>query len=284
MKYSHISVTPVDGLHDALTLLDRQGKELRVISGGTDVTVYLKDGNLKETSLLDVSRLKELDYVRDGGKYISIGARVTFSELLNSKLVRKWAPLLCEAGVEVGSLQIRNLATLAGNICNASPAADSLPPLYVHGSSVVLASLKGKRELPLPKFVEGPRRTARRPDELLTEIRVPKMAEGTSCFFKKLGLRSSQAISVVSVAAAWKGRSAKIALGAVAPTVIRAQAAEAYIAQHGLSYRDLGKVCLLVASAATPISDLRGTKEYRSKAIRALSYQGFYELLEGRSA
>ncbi len=181
----------------------------------------------------------------------------------------------------MGSLQIRNLATLAGNICNASPAADSLPPLYVQGATVVLTSAEGKRELTMEEFVLGPRRTARRPGELLTEVRVPKMASDSRYFFKKLGLRSSQAISVVSVAASWKRRNAKIALGAVAPTVVRARQAEAFVSRYGLSLKSIDEVCFLVSKAASPIDDLRGSKGYRLEAIRALSFEGFYEQLAG---
>jgi carbon-monoxide dehydrogenase medium subunit len=245
LRYSHIEVSSPQDLGQALELLSRQGEATRILSGGTDVTVYLKDGALKESRLLNLSRLKELDYIRDEGKYLAIGARVTFSSIARSRSILKWAPLLADASLEVGSLQIRNLATMAGNICNASPAADSLPPLYVHEASVVLASVKGRRELRMGEFILGPRRTARRADELLTEVRVPKMAFGSHHFFRKLGLRSSQAISVVSLAASWKGRKAKIALGAVAPTVVRAKKAERFISTHGLSLEDLDEVCVL---------------------------------------
>jgi CO/xanthine dehydrogenase FAD-binding subunit len=281
VKYSQVSVSSPKGLPEALRLLSKQGEGTRVISGGTDVSVYLKDGILRETHLLDISHLRGLNYVRDGGSFISIGSRVTFSGVLRSRLLRRWASLLCQASAEVGSLQIRNLATVAGNICNASPAADSLPPLYVQDASVVLQSLAGRRELALPDYILGPRMTARRADELLVEVRVRKMEAGSKYYFKKLGLRNSQAISVVSVAAAWKGRKARIAIGAVAPTVVRALTAEAFIKKFGLSLRGLDKVCVLVSEAASPISDLRGSAEYRLEALRALAYEGFYEQLGG---
>lgn len=281
MRYTHLEVSSPRSLGQALELLAGHGEELRIISGGTDVTVYLKDGLLKESWLLNLSRLEELDYVRDEGKFLAIGARATFSELVRSRIVRRWAPLLSDAAIEVGSLQIRNLATLAGNICNASPAADSLPPLYVHDATVVLTSAKGRRELAMGQFVLGPRKTTKRPDELLTEVRIPKMASGSHHFFKKLGLRSSQAISVVSVAALWKERKAKIALGAVAPTVVRAREAEDFISRYGLSLKNIDEVCVLVSRAASPIDDLRGSKGYRMEATRALSFEGFYEGLAG---
>ena len=281
MRYSQVEVSSPESLDQALELLAGHGHKLRIISGGTDVAVYLKDGILKESWLMNLSRLEGLDYIREEDKYLRIGARVTFSGLVRSRLIRQWAPLLSDASVEVGSLQIRNLATLAGNVCNASPAADSLPPLYVHGASVVLSSQKGDRELAMDQFVLGPRRTAKRPNELLTEIRVPKMASGSRHFFKKLGLRSSQAISVVSVAASWKGKDAKIAIGAAAPTVVRAEGAQGFIFSHGLDMRNIHEVCVLVSKAASPIDDLRGSKDYRLEAISALAFEGFYEQLKG---
>jgi CO/xanthine dehydrogenase FAD-binding subunit len=281
LRYSHIEVSSPQSLSRALELLAQDGEELRIISGGTDVAVCLKDGTLEESRLLNLSRLEGLDYIREENGCLAIGARATFSWLVHSRIVRRWAPLLSDASVEVGSLQIRNLATLAGNVCNASPAADSLPPLYVHNAIVVLASVMGKRELPIDKFVLGPRKTARRSSELLTEVRVPKMAFGSHHFFKKLGLRSSQAISVVSVAASWKRRKARIALGAVAPTVVRAWDAEDFIFKRGLGLDSIDEVCVLVSKAASPIDDLRGSRGYRLEAIRALAYEGFYEQLAG---
>jgi xanthine dehydrogenase FAD-binding subunit len=252
---------------------------VRVVAGGTDVTVYLKDGALKEELLMDISKLRALGRIRDGGPFLAIGAGATFSQIATDSRVRKWAPLLAEAALEVGSAQIRNLATMAGNICNASPAADSLPPLFVHGSSVVLSSVDGQRELPIADFVLGPRKTARRPSELLTEVRIPKMKPGTLFFFKKLGLRSSQAISVVSIAVTLHGKEAKIALGAVAPVVVFASKAEEFILKFGLDKGNLEEVCFLVGEAASPISDLRGTAEYRRGAVASVAYEGFHEIL-----
>ncbi|HVP22714.1 MAG TPA: xanthine dehydrogenase family protein subunit M [Conexivisphaerales archaeon] len=280
MMYTQVEVRSPKTLAQALNLL-AQDDGLRIVSGGTDVAVYLKDGNLKEGNLLDISHVEGLSYVRDRGRTVSVGARTTFSQIVESGLIRRSSPLLAEASAVVGSLQIRNLATLAGNICNASPAADSLPPLYVHEAAVVLSSRQGSRKLPIRDFILGPRKTARRPDEMLTEVLIPKLPSSHRHFFRKLGLRSSQAITVASVAASWKGRDARISLGAVAPTVVRATRAEEFILEHGLDRENLNEVCLLVSEAASPITDLRASKQYRLAALRALAYQGFYEAMEG---
>ena len=281
MMYSHIEVVSPKTIADALKALRDEGKRTRVVSGGTDVAVYIKDGLLKEPLLLDISHVEDLRYIREEASSIRVGAAVTLSECLMSPLVNAHAPLLNEGAREVGSLQIRNLATLVGNVCNASPAADTLPPLYALEASVVLQSAMGKREMELRDFILGPRRTARRQDELLTEVRIPKMRKGDAFFFKKLGLRSSQAISVASVAALIRKRDNRIALGAVGPTVIRARRAEKYLFHNVLSLKCLRRVCFLVSREASPIDDLRGSAQYRREALWGLAYQGFYEVLRG---
>ncbi|MDG6929356.1 MAG: xanthine dehydrogenase family protein subunit M [Nitrososphaerota archaeon] len=281
MKYSHIKLLSPGSLDEALAFLHDHGAEARIISGGTDLSVYLKDDLVKESVIVDISKVKELRYIQEADGMVKLGARTTFSDCLGSHAVWRKATFLNEAAREVGSTQIRNLATVAGNVCNASPAADSLPPLYALEASVTLRSSLGEREVRLDEFILGPRKTRRNADELVTEVKFPAV-DGHGNRFRKLGLRASQAISVVSVAALSAVDGWRIAMGAVGPTVVRAADAEEYLDRNGLTQASLKAASELVARAAKPITDVRGTAEYRKRAIEALAYQCLYDILYGQ--
>lgn len=283
MKYSEIEVISPGKLDGALRVLAEKGTGCRVIAGGTDVVVGLSDGTIKERCLLDVSRVSELKRIRSFGGWVHVGAGVTLAECLEDPSLGESVPLLCEAISQVGSTQIRNLATLAGNVCNASPAADSLPPLYALEATLTLRSSDGGRKMAVSDFIAGPRKTVRRPDELVIEVSVPCMKSGDGYFFEKLGLRSSRAIAVASVAGLYRVGDPRVALGAVAPTVVRARAAEEMLKREGLSEASVGRVCALVASAARPIDDIRGSARFRKRAVFGLAYEGFHRILRGEA-
>lgn len=271
-------------LTEALSLLAQPG--WRVIAGGTDVLVQ-NEHRVKTLNLLDLSALAELRHIHEDNQAVHIGALATYTDLIRSAAVQTHAPALVQAAREVGGVQIQNMGTLGGNLVNASPAADSVPPLYVLETQLVLRSQQGERTIAVQDFATGPGKTVLQPGELLTEIIIPKIqsAGREITFFEKVGPRRAQTIAKASVALrGWltpEGMltGVRIALGAVAPTVMLApQTAQALMAGP------FTEETLLRASAAAhaechPIDDLRSTAAYRRKLVRGLLIRNLWPYL-----
>jgi carbon-monoxide dehydrogenase medium subunit len=259
----------------ALALLREYGASARIVSGGTDVLVELQRGVKPTETLIDVTQLRELKYVRDEGKRIAIGGIATHNDVLASQACAQRAVPLVQACVEVGAPQIRTRATIAGNLVTASPANDTIVPLIAMSGEVVLQSVDGERVVDIAEFFTGFRQTVMRPDELLREIRVRPLAENERGIFLKLGLRRAQAISVISVAAVVRtnGKTvseARIALGCLAPTIVRAKNAEAALIGKPLNAQTIISAAEAVLEDVSPIGDVRGSAEYRRLAVGAL--------------
>jgi carbon-monoxide dehydrogenase medium subunit len=277
-------------LSQALGVLADSGDAARVVAGGTDVLVELQRGVKPTATLIDISALRELKYVRREGATIAIGGLATHNDLLAAPFARSAALPLAQACIEVGAPQIRARATLAGNLVTASPANDTIAPLTVLGATLVLASAAGERTVPIAEFFTGFRRTQLRPDELIREIRFPALDAGRRGLFLKLGLRRAQAISVIDVAFvltfADDGRvsEARIALGCLAPTIVRAPLAEAALTGRPLDAPTIAAAALAVAADAAPIGDVRGSADYRRATLGALLTAGLERLADGREA
>ncbi len=286
MAYERIEVYSPHSLAEALELLSQKQEALRPIAGGTDVMVMIKDGVLKEKELLNLSYVPELNYIKETENKLLIGATTKYREIRRSPLVNAYTPILIEAVRQIGSPQIQNLGTIGGNLGTASPAGDSIPPLFVLNSTVKLQKLGGSREVQIDKFFLGPRKTVRQPDELITEISLEKMEPGSYYFFEKLGLRSANAISIVSAAGIiglekTTIKYLRLSLGAVAPTVIRATEAEEEATGKELNENLIHVVAKLASEATKPITDIRGTAEYRKKATYGIIYEALYKIMKG---
>jgi CO/xanthine dehydrogenase FAD-binding subunit len=219
-------------LDEVSSLLNRYGKESRILAGGTDLLIGLKRNEILPKVILDIGRIPELSAVRDEESHIFIGATVTHTKISESELIKREAPLLSEAASSVGSVQIRNSGTIGGNIANGSPAADTVPPLIALDAEAQVISQAGKRSIPLSALFPGPYQTALAPDELLSGVRFPKLALKSGTSFLKLGRRKALSVSRITVAVVLvldrNGliQQARICPGAVMPMPSRAERAE----------------------------------------------------------
>jgi CO/xanthine dehydrogenase FAD-binding subunit len=253
----------------ALRLLRDEGP-LVPIAGCTDVYVGFLFGTVDARRFLDLQGLDELRGIARRADTLVIGALATYTDLVRSPLVRRRLPILAEASREIGSPQIQNRGTLGGNIANASPAGDTLPVLAVAEATVVLRSADAERRVPFASFYTGYRQTVMRPDELILAVEVPPV-EGRQ-WFRKVGTRAAQAISKV-VMAAVRAPHPRIALGSVAPTVVRVPRTEAVLAGGGA----LAEAQAVLMSEIQPIDDLRSTAAYRRRVSANLLGQFWRE-------
>jgi len=242
----------------------------KIIAGGTDILVRLKD-EFDWPFLIDISQIEELKGISKKSNLIQIGALITFTEIEKNESLKKYAEVLVQAAFIIGSPQIRNKGTIGGNIANASPAGDSLPPLYVLNAELELTSSSGTRRIPINEFFTGPGKSVLGNDEIISAINIPA-EEDLKGVFLRLGQRQSLAISKVSLALVknTKTNEFRIALGSVAPTVVRAPKTEKLLSENSLNERLINEACETVCKETVPISDIRSEAEYRKEMCGVL--------------
>lgn len=267
------SVERAADLDDLLTRLAGSAGTSRVLAGGTDL--LLSDPGDGQVALIDLTRVESLGAIEESAGGVVIGAAVRLSAIVRSEVLAARFGALADAARLVAGPQIRNLATLAGNVCNASPSADTVPPLLVYDAIARLRSASGHRELPLQEFFTGPGKTVLEPGEILEALVLPWPADRQAASYTKVSPRRAMDLAVVGVAvglADEAGRlKARIALGAVAPTPIRATAAEELVEARGVV--DAGVAAeagALAEEAASPIDDVRGSARYRRAMVRRI--------------
>ena len=255
-------------LREVLSLLSERGRAIKIIAGGTDLMVLMNAHILEAAEFLDIWSVDELRGINDQGDALRIGALTTYTQLIKSELIQQYAPSLVAASRTIGAIQIQNRGTIGGNIVNASPAGDSLPVLAAYDAEVEIGSARGIRRVPFNQFYTGYRRSVLEPDELVLAVRIPKLQKGEVDFYWKVGTRRAQAISKTVMAAKariddQKINSISIAVGSVAPTVVRAPQTESMLTGSVITNGLMNDARQTIAREITPITDLRSTEHYR---------------------
>jgi carbon-monoxide dehydrogenase medium subunit len=264
-------------LQEACELLKKYGGKARVLAGGTDLLYDLYHREIAPNHVINIKRIPDLNNIDyDKSKGLILGPLVNFNELIYSEIVKKHYPILAEVSKRIASHQIRNLATIGGNLCNAASSADSSPILMALDSEVTITGSTGnKQTLPLEKFFTGSRETVLKAGEILTQIHIPPIKERSGMFYKKYIIRQSLEIAVVGVAAfiqlekgSEKCSSARIVIGACAPTPLRVFKAEKILVGKKISADDIEAAAKAASAAAKPISDVRASDSYRKEMVK----------------
>jgi CO/xanthine dehydrogenase FAD-binding subunit len=271
----HFEYFEPTNVEETLSLLNQWKGDAKIIAGGTDLIPLMRDRLVTPKRVIDINKLSELEFIKETDEGIEIGALTRLRAIEISPLVRERIPLLAEAAEQVASIQVRNVATMAGNLVNASPAADMAPSLLVHEARVRTRRTGGKREIALSKFFAGVKETVLENDELVTNIFVPKMLPHTGGAFLKVGKRSALIISTASAASSITlnhgKNSIRVALGSVAPTPVRAREVESFLESHEITENTIKEASDLVPNDIIPITDHRSTAEYRKQVSKVLT-------------
>ena len=260
----------------AVQLLSEHGELASPLAGGTDLIVDLKHSSGNVQLLVDVSRLQEFRGIEETTDGLRIGSMVTYGEIMENPICLEKTPAIVAASHTIGAVQTRNLGTIGGNLVTCVPSADSAPALMVLDAEVTIAGLDGNRRIPIEDFFIAPRKPNLQPYELLEDIWIPKNAMGKPSNFSKFGLRKGQALALVNAAAALQIKEGKIiepriALGAVAPTPIRALKAEALLMGEEPSEKLIEEAAEVAVTECKPIDDFRASLKYRQQLIRTLT-------------
>ena len=268
-------LTTPASLADALTLLKNEPGVWKPFAGGTDLMVLLEAGKLVHRNYINIWGLHELRGIEATDTHITLGALTTYTDVQASPILRREFPMLCQAASETGGLAIQNRGTLGGNIVNASPAADSPPALLVYDAEIELVSTRGFRWAPYQGFHTGYKEMHIEPDELLARIRMPRNTVDMKHYYRKVGTRKAQAISKVCFAAVGKTNDeqiadTRIAVGSVAPIVVRCVQTENTLRRQKLDDATIQIACDTLVQEISPIDDIRSTAKYRLQVAKNL--------------
>lgn len=284
-KFAHLEP---ETIQETCTMLARYKDEAKVIAGGTDLLVKMKNREIKPRYIIRLHNVPSLKYIEmEKSEGMKIGALTTLSAVESAPVVKQNFSILSQAIGQMASPQIRHLGTIAGNLCNALPSADTAPPLLALNATLTLAGTGGERKLPIDDFFLGPEKTVLQEGELLTEIQIPPLPEHSGGVYIKHTVRSALELAIVGVAAvvvpdvnSENIRGARIALGAVAPTPMRAKKAEAILKGTRFDNKRIVQAAQAAANEAQPISDIRGSAEYRREMVETLTERAIHQAWE----
>ena len=259
-------------LRQTFSLFEEIGSGVYLLAGGTDLLVRIKAGRIQPKAVIDVKGIPELNSgIVKSGQEIHVGALTTMAAIHDDALIGKYFPALSEAVVNIGSVQIRNRASIAGNICNASPAADSVPSLLIYGARVSCVSPRGERILALHDFLLGPGKTALARDELLKEVILPIPQNDQAAAFMRLGRRRGVDLATVNLCCqVTKSNIARFAVGAAGPVAFIVEDSSGVLTDREVSADQKKATIVHLMEKAAPISDLRSGKEYRQAMLAVL--------------
>lgn len=281
-----------DTLEAAIDILVRHGEGAYPLAGGTDLVTKTRFGGLSPRVVVNLKRIPGLAGITpDEAGGLRIGALVTLNEITRSALIRDRYPVLSETTAKMASPLIRNLATLGGNLCNAAPSADTAQPLIALGAQIVIVGPGGERQLPLEEFFTGPGETVLDRGDLVTEVVLPPPDPDARCTYHKHTYRQGMDIAIVGVAALVRihpseaiCREARIVLGAVAPTPLRARQAEAAVEGVALTDERIAEAARLAAGEARPIDDTYSSAWYRRQMVEVLTRRALHDVADARKA
>jgi carbon-monoxide dehydrogenase medium subunit len=272
-------------LDEAVHLLAGHEGTALVLAGGTDLVAWMRDEALSPDLLVDIKEIEDLGGIVDDGDAISIGSLVTFTDLIKSDVINSRLPMMAEMAGTVGSVGIRNRATLVGNICSAVPSCDSGPVLLVYGAVVHAIGESGSRRIPIEAWFQGPRQTALLPGEIVTKVEVPVPPGGHGAGYLRLSRYEGEDLAQACVAiVAPPDHQFRVAFGAVAATPVRARRIEALLAGSAVTPELVARAVALVGEEISPITDMRASREYRlrmSEVMLRRGLQAAVERLEG---
>jgi carbon-monoxide dehydrogenase medium subunit len=278
----------VHSVQEAISVLSEKKNEANVLCGGTDLLVQLQENQRKASLLLDIKSIPEVNEIRfDPSEGLILGSAVSCLRIRNDPLVSKQYPGLVDAVSLIGGIQIQGRASVGGNVCNASPAADSIPALIVHKAKCNIAGPNGTREVPIEEFCVGPGVNILKEGELLVSLKIPTPPPRYGACYLRFTPRNEMDIAVVGAGAAialeedkqtihW----ARLALSAVAPTPLFVEAAGKYLSGRGISVDTINEAVLITREAAHPIQDVRGTSQQRNQLVSVLTRRAIEKAIE----
>ena len=276
-------------IEEALEILSRYGKEIKVIAGGTDLLIQYYDRLYENNGWLDLKNIKELKEIKIHQNQMEIGAMVTHTQLEKSEDIKKYFPVLKQAAADIGSPQIRNRGTIGGNIVNASPAGDLLSPLMAYDAQFKLFSLQKEALIPAEEFFIGPKKTILEPTQLLTRIILPLPSERTYGSWIKIGKRKALIIATITLALIVEMaednetiKDVRVCLGSVAPTPIEIKEIKKKIIGKSFEQLDFAELGQIVEDKISPIDDIRGTREYRKDVAKNIMINALEEIGSAR--
>jgi CO/xanthine dehydrogenase FAD-binding subunit len=274
-------------VEEAVLLLDKHGKNAKIIAGGTDLIPQMQERKIRPEYVINIGSITSLSYIKNDAGTAKIGTLTTLRDIEKSAELASTHPILPKVASLMASAPVRNTATIGGNLCNASPAADMAPPLIGLSASARVAGPSGERTIQLNYLFTGPGTTIINPNELLIEIQVPPVAPRTGVIYLRQGRRGASEVAIVGVAAvitleASDGicKDAKIVLGSVAPTPISAIDAETILKGHKIDDQAIEKAARSAAAASSPISDIYAPAEYRKEMVVTFTSKALKAALE----
>ena len=266
------------GLEEAAVLMAEHAGSAQLLAGGTDLLIFMRNGRKSPDVIIDAKKIPELIRVQLDAERLTIGAAVSCRTIWENPEITERFPALTDAATLIGGIQIQGRATFGGNLCNAAPSADTVPPLIVYGATAHIISARGERDVPVEEICTGPGRTSLAPDEILVSLSIPAPPENSGAAFLRFIPRNEMDIAVANAAARVDldetgaiFKSARIALGAVAPIPLFVEAAGAALNGKPVNDESIAAAARIARDASTPINDMRGTIEHRKQLVEVLT-------------